>query len=130
MSKQFKKGDKIKALRSALDITEGNVYEVVNAGGHWPVVRDDVGEENGMLGNDDFELAEPELPFKSGDWVTPRESEFDRYFTKGTAYLLDRCEISEGGNVVVRLRDDEGDPRMRLAEDWAASTPPRTVLHH
>lgn len=63
----FKVGDKVRALKSAADIKEGNTYVVdgdqeSNAfPGHLAVV-DDVGEQNALLKKEDFVLLQNEEP--------------------------------------------------------------------
>lgn len=75
---KFKVGNKVKALRSALDILEGNVYEVsANSCSEYVCIRDEVGEVNALLTESDYELVNETAAFKVGDRVkSPAHSDW------------------------------------------------------
>jgi hypothetical protein len=62
MSK-FKKGDKVRALKSSLDIVEGCDYRVTSVDGPYVGVIDDSGEPNFLLHNIYYEDANPVIAF-------------------------------------------------------------------
>ncbi|MCA8314724.1 hypothetical protein LGN43_10565 [Burkholderia multivorans] len=51
----FKKGDRVRALVSAMDITKGREYTVSGMSGRWVGVVDNVGSENYLLSTSEWE---------------------------------------------------------------------------
>ncbi|WP_232078732.1 hypothetical protein [Burkholderia multivorans] len=51
----FKKGDRVRALVSAMDITKGREYTVAGMSGRWVGVVDNVGSENYLLSTSEWE---------------------------------------------------------------------------
>lgn len=59
---KFKKGDRIRALVSAMDITKDREYTVTDMSGRWVGVVDDAGQVNYLLSTSDCEQVPQPVP--------------------------------------------------------------------
>jgi hypothetical protein len=118
----FKPGDFVRCVDAEhpSDITEGNVYHVLECGDNFVRIVDDAGDK-GMFYSSRFELAAKPV-FKRGDWVRCTDSKQAEDITEGRAYEVVR-DSSEHAKVVF-IVDDTGEENAFRRWRFRAVSPP------
>lgn len=122
----FKPGDFVRCVDAEhpSDITEGNVYHVLECGDNFVRIVDDAGDK-GMFYSSRFELA-AKPAFKPGDWVRCTDSKQAEDITEGRAYEVAR-DSSEHAEVVF-IVDDTGEENAFRRWRFRAVSPPAFKL--